>query len=103
MIGFAVELDQFGLPLLKRLLKYHAEPSVLPWAARLDLAWLCRVSSPISSRNSVPAFAFSNWPSLRAEAMVKAPFSYPNNSISIKSGLSPTQLKVTKGLPLRPL
>jgi hypothetical protein len=26
MIGFAVELDQFGMPLLKRFLKDRAEP-----------------------------------------------------------------------------
>src|SRR3989440_4451835 len=41
--------------------------------------------SPISSRNSVPPFACSKRPILRAVAPVKAPFSWPNSSLSISS------------------
>ena len=57
--------------------------------------------SPISSRNKVPPVASSKRP-LRAEnAPVKAPFSWPNNSLSNNSaGIAP-QLTGTKGPLLR--
>src|ERR1035438_7484039 len=41
-----------------------------------------RLMSPISSRNTVPPSAISNFPFLRYCAPVKAPFSWPNNSLS---------------------
>ena len=47
--------------------------------------------SPISSRKSVPVSASSNRPSRRSAAPVKAPFSWPNNSLSSRlSGSAPT-------------
>ena len=47
--------------------------------------------SPISSRKSVPPSASSNRPSRRSAAPVKAPFSWPNNSLSSSvSGSAPT-------------
>jgi len=47
--------------------------------------------SPISSRNSVPPSASSKRPSRRSAAPVKAPFSWPNSSLSSNvSGSAPT-------------
>ena len=47
--------------------------------------------SPISSRKRVPRWAISNQPGLRRVAPLKAPFSYPKSSLSIKvSGSAPT-------------
>ena len=49
-----------------------------------------RGSSPISSRKIVPLFAASKYPFLVSFAPVKAPFSCPNNSLSIvPSGIAP--------------
>src|ERR1017187_4546708 len=46
-------------------------------------------TSPISSRKTVPVSACSNLPGLVVLAPVKAPFSYPNNSLSIRfSGMA---------------
>ncbi len=56
--------------------------------------------SPISSRNSVPWFACSNFPMWRAAAPVNEPFSCPKSSDSINSAGTAAQFKVTNG-PLR--
>ena len=61
-----------------------------------------RFMSPISSRNRVPLFACSNFPGVVLTAPVKAPFSYPNNSASIKSRGMAAQLTATN-LPFRRL
>ena len=53
--------------------------------ARSTLAWADIDMSPISSRNSVPPLACSNFPIRCLIAEVKAPFSWPNNSLSISS------------------
>src|SRR5690348_12976194 len=53
--------------------------------------------SPISSRNRVPPFACSKRPMLRAVAPVKAPFSWPNSSLSISSRGIAAMLIATKG------
>ena len=53
--------------------------------------------APISSRNSVPPSAASNRPFRRPSAPVKAPFSWPNSSDSIRVGESVEQLRVTNG------
>ena len=46
-------------------------------------------TSPISSRNSVPLSASSNFPGLLADAPENAPFSYPNSSLSSRfSGIA---------------
>ena len=58
--------------------------------------------SPISSRNSVPPSASSKRPALRELAPVKAPFSWPNNSDSIRSRGIAAMLMATKG-PVRRL
>ncbi len=66
-------------------------------------SFTCRggVSSPISSRKSVPPLAYSILPFLRASAPVKAPFSWPKSSLSSRfSGMAP-QLMATKGPPFR--
>ena len=57
--------------------------------------------SPISSRNSVPPSACSNLPARRASAPVKAPFSWPNSSLSISSRGIAAMLTATNGPPLR--
>ena len=49
------------------------------------LAWADKLISPISSRNKVPPFDCSNLPILCLIAEVNAPFSCPNNSLSINS------------------
>ena len=58
--------------------------------------------SPISSRNSVPPSACSKRPALRALAPVKAPFSCPNSSDSIRSRGIAAMLTATNG-PVRRL
>ena len=58
--------------------------------------------SPISSRNSVPPSACWKRPSVRAWAPVKAPFSWPNSSLSISSRGMAAMLMATNG-PLRRL
>ncbi len=65
--------------------------------ARSSLTWSPVCSSPISSRNSVPPSADWNLPGRLAMAEVKAPFTWPKSSLSIKfSGMAP-QLTATKG------
>ena len=59
--------------------------------------------SPISSRNNVPPFACSNRPSRTVLAPVNAPFSWPNNSDSIKSFGIAAMLRAIKLLSLRGL
>ncbi len=59
--------------------------------------------SPTSSRNSVPPWAYSNLPSRSVEASVKAPFTWPNSSLSRMFSLSAAQFKATNGLFLRGL
>ena len=61
-----------------------------------------RFISPISSRKRVPLFACSNFPGVVLIAPVNAPFSYPNNSASIKSRGIAAQFTATN-LPLRRL
>ena len=62
------------------------------WMTRSSLAWVSRLMSPISSRNSVPPSAASNLPSRRATAPVNAPFSWPNSSLSTSSRENAAQL-----------
>ena len=57
--------------------------------------------SPISSRKSVPPWASSNLPRRTLTAPVKAPFSWPNSSLSISSCGTAAQLSFTKGPLLR--
>ena len=52
-------------------------------------------SSPISSRKSVERSAISNRPTCRDSAPVKAPFSRPNNSLSMSPDGSAAQLTRT--------
>src|SRR5205807_2451710 len=53
--------------------------------------------SPISSRNSVPPSASSNFPARSANAPVKLPFMCPNSSLSISSVGIAAQFTSTKG------
>src|SRR3989441_4866356 len=53
--------------------------------------------SPISSRNSVPQCAISTRPGLELQAPVKAPFSYPNSSLSSSVPGMAGQLTLTNG------
>ncbi len=57
--------------------------------------------SPISSRNSVPPLASSSSPCFCARASVKAPFSWPNSSLSSRSFGMAAQLTSTNGLLAR--
>ena len=76
---------------------------VRSWIARRSFTWMGGVSSPISSRKSVPSWAASKRPILFATAPVNEPFLCPNSSLSIRfSGIAP-QLIVTNGLSLRGL
>ena len=66
-------------------------------SARSSFTCMPSGSSPISSRNSVPPSACWNLPARLAMAPVKAPFTWPNSSLSIRfSGMAP-QLMVTNG------
>ena len=57
--------------------------------------------SPISSRNKVPPLANSNFPFLSLIADVNAPFSCPNNSLSINSEGIAAQLTSINAIFLR--
>jgi len=59
--------------------------------------------SAISSRKTVPPSAASSLPILRAYAPVKAPFSWPNSSLSSRPSGMPAQLMATNGLSARRL
>ena len=67
------------------------------WTARRIFACSARLMSAISSRNSVPARASSKRPGLRVTAPVKAPFSWPNNSLSSRFSGIAAQLTATNG------
>ena len=71
--------------------------------ARSNLTCKLSGSSPISSRNSVPLSAIWNLPARLITAPVKAPFTWPKSSLSIRfSGIAP-QLIVTNGPSARGL
>ena len=53
-------------------------------STRSSFACITRLMSPISSRKSVPPSALSNVPRRSATAPVKAPFTWPNISLSIE-------------------
>ena len=57
--------------------------------------------SPISSRKSVPPLAASNRPTREAMAPLKAPFLWPNSSLSSSVSGSAPQLIDTKGRAAR--
>ncbi len=59
--------------------------------------------SPTSSRNSVPPWAYSNLPMRSLEASVKAPFTWPNSSLSSMCSLSAAQFSATNGFFFRGL
>src|SRR5207247_1247560 len=65
--------------------------------ARSTFACAARLMSPISSRNSVPPSASSNFPSRSANAPVKLPFMWPNSSLSISSPGIAAQFTSTNG------
>ncbi len=64
---------------------------------RSSLACVASGISPISSSSSVPFCATSKQPARRSEAPVKAPFSWPNSSLSISVSGSAAQLMATNG------
>ena len=68
-----------------------------------SLACISTGSSPISSRQRVEPWATSNRPTCRVSAPVNAPFSRPNNSLSIKLAGRAAQLTVISGRSLRGL
>ncbi|OIQ63000.1 hypothetical protein GALL_554650 [mine drainage metagenome] len=70
-------------------------------STRSSLAWKAAEMSPISSRNSVPPWAISKRPLRMPTAPVKAPFSWPNSSVSSSDSVSAAQLTRTKGASLR--
>jgi hypothetical protein len=66
-------------------------------SARRSFTWSDSGSSPISSRKSVPLSAAWNFPARVATAPVKAPFTCPKSSDSMRfSGMAP-QLMTMKG------
>ena len=64
---------------------------------RSSFTCVARLSSPISSRNSVPPSASSKRPFFVACAPVNAPFSYPKSSDSMRLSGSAAQLTLTNG------
>ena len=68
---------------------------------RSSLAWNEALLSPISSRNRVPPSASSKRPLRWRTAPVKAPFSWPNSSLSSRLSGSAAQLNLTKAAPAR--
>ncbi len=61
------------------------------------------VRSPISSRKSVPPCASSKRPRRAASAPVKAPFSWPKSSLSIRPSGRAAQFTLTKARAARGL
>ena len=70
----------------------------MTWSSstRSSLACSSGESSPISSRKSVPPSAASNRPFFICLASVKAPFSWPKSSASIRVSGMAEQLMATK-------
>ena len=66
-------------------------------STRSSLTWVASGISPISSRKMVPPSASSNRPSRRSAAPVKAPFSWPNSSLSSSVSGSAAQLTAMNG------
>ena len=66
-----------------------------------SLGCSARSMSPISSRKRVPRCATSSSPFLSAMAPVKAPFAWPNSSLSSSSRERPAQLMSTKASSAR--
>ena len=64
---------------------------------RSSFTCIGRGMSPISSRKSVPPSASSMRPGLRQAAPVKAPFSWPNSSLSSSASGSAAQWTATNG------
>ena len=73
------------------------------WRARSSLACRSTRRLPTSSRKSVPPWASSNLPGLRAYAPVKAPFSWPKSSDSSSESGIAARLTATKGCARRGL
>ena len=65
--------------------------------ARSTLACAARLRSPISSKNSVPPSACSNFPARSLTAPVNDPFMWPNSSDSISSDGMAAQFTSTIG------
>ena len=70
---------------------------LLSWRTRSILTCSESGMSPISSRNNVPPLASSNMPFFRLTAPVKAPFSYPNSSLSSRFSGTPPMFIATNG------
>ena len=70
-------------------------------STRSSFTWVAGEKSPISSRNSVPPSASSRRPSRANRRPVKAPFSWPNNSLSSSPSFSAAQLTFTNGFCAR--
>src|SRR3954447_7507581 len=73
------------------------------WRTRRSLAWASRGRSPTSSRKRLPPSASSKRPIRRARAPVKAPFSWPNSSLSTSPAGRAAQLSLISGLAARRL
>ena len=72
-------------------------------SARRILACVGSGMSPTSSRNSVPPCASRKRPARSLAAPVKAPFTWPKSSLSIRSAGMAAQLTATKGRSARTL
>jgi hypothetical protein len=70
-------------------------------STRSSRAWFDGERSPTSSSSSVPSFAASKTPTLRARAPVKLPRSWPKSSLSAMLSGSAAQLMAMKGAPAR--
>ena len=86
-ISFFKSLFVAAMTRTSTLMSLSAPTRVITFSckARNTLAWAERLMSPISSKKIVPLSATSNLPARSFTAEVKAPFTWPNNSLSINS------------------
>ncbi len=73
------------------------------WIALNSFTWVEGLMSEISSRKIVPPWASSRRPRLALMAPVKAPFTWPNNSLSRSVSVRAPQSMGRKGRSLREL
>jgi len=67
------------------------------WSTRSSLTCVSSGSSPTSSRKMVPPCASSKRPTRRSMAPVKAPFTWPNSSLSTRPAEMAAQFTLTSG------
>ena len=82
---------------LVRVFESPSRSNVCCWSTRSSFTWLVGSRSPISSRKIVPLSAISKRPIRSATAPVKAPFTWPNISLSKSDREMPPRFTMTNG------